>query len=420
MKIRYIDLFAGMGGMRLALEQVLKEKGFQGECVLTSEIKTSAINVYKQNFGSDNFVGDISQVSVEDIPDFDILLAGFPCQPFSSAGCRRGFEDTRGTLFFEIARILKDKKPKYFLLENVENLVIHDLSKENKKEGKEIGKTLETILSILNELGYKVNWKVLNSEDFGVPQSRKRIYIVGSKDKIISLNHFEKSYKVFGDIQEHIENIEDTWFNQCCRKYLQKNNFSWDFLYGKFIRDKRSISDNNLHSWYLGLRGSVNNAQIELLDKIVKERRNKSREIARKIPIKDGLGLTKEELKILYNGADFENDLNHLLNLGHLSKKSLDEYSELLYDISGGNLSFEFRRIVDPRRPCPTLVATDANRIGVIDGNKIRKLTLREGLRLQGYPEDFLFDIEYRKGMDLLGNTVSVPVISQILRRMVG
>ena len=115
---KYIDLFAGMGGMRIGLEQTLKEKGIKGECVLTSEIKPFALQAYKDNFEDKNIVGDITKIKSSSIPDFDMLLAGFPCQPFSSAGKQLGFEDTRGTLFFEIARILKDKQPKYFLLEN--------------------------------------------------------------------------------------------------------------------------------------------------------------------------------------------------------------------------------------------------------------------------------------------------------------
>jgi len=113
-KIRFIDLFAGIGGIRLGLEQCLKELNIECECVFTSEIKPHAIQVYKENFPNSTIYGDITKIKTQDIPDFDMLLAGFPCQPFSSAGKQLGFEDTRGTLFFDIAHILKEKQPTYF------------------------------------------------------------------------------------------------------------------------------------------------------------------------------------------------------------------------------------------------------------------------------------------------------------------
>ncbi|MCD7879515.1 MAG: DNA cytosine methyltransferase [Candidatus Gastranaerophilales bacterium] len=164
-KIKIIDLFAGIGGIRLGFEQA-----FQGnvECVFTSEIDKFAIQTYSENFGTENIYGDITQISEKDIPDHDILLAGFPCQPFSQAGLKKGFKDTRGTLFFDIERILLDKKPGAFLLENVKQLKGHDK-----------GNTLKVILDHLDKAGYKTYVQVLAAKDFGIPQNRERIYIVG-------------------------------------------------------------------------------------------------------------------------------------------------------------------------------------------------------------------------------------------------
>ncbi|WP_029609005.1 DNA (cytosine-5-)-methyltransferase [Mycoplasma simbae] len=159
---KMIDLFAGIGGTRLGFYQTGKVN-----IVFSSEIDKFAAKTYKINYGED-VSGDITKISSNDIPDHDILVAGFPCQAFSQAGKKLGFEDTRGTLFFEIARILNDKKPKCFLLENVRNLVTH-----NRKQ------TFKTILQTLDELGYKVFYKLLKAKDFGVPQNRERIYIVG-------------------------------------------------------------------------------------------------------------------------------------------------------------------------------------------------------------------------------------------------
>lgn len=164
----FIDLFAGIGGIRIPFQKL------GGRCVFTSEWDKFAQKTYKINFG-DEPNGDITQIDEKSIPDFDILLAGFPCQPFSQAGLKKGFADTRGTLFFEIERILKEKKPKAFLLENVKQLKGHDR-----------GRTLQVILRHIDALNYYVKYEILRAGDFGVPQNRERIYIIG-----ISRDHFE-------------------------------------------------------------------------------------------------------------------------------------------------------------------------------------------------------------------------------------
>lgn len=163
--IRFIDLFAGLGGTRLGFEQACNEKGVISKCVFTSEIKGHAIDVYKANFPDNNISGDITQIDPELIPNFDYLLAGFPCQPFSTAGKRNGFLDERGGLFFTIHKILEVKKPQGLLLENVDGLANHDN-----------GKTLKTILAALKKLNYNITWRILDASEFGVPQKRKRIY----------------------------------------------------------------------------------------------------------------------------------------------------------------------------------------------------------------------------------------------------
>ncbi|BDR84447.1 DNA cytosine methyltransferase [Clostridium tetani] len=164
-KLKFIDLFAGIGGFRVGFERA----GF--ECVYSCEIDEHACQMYKENF-EENPYGDITTLNPKEIPDFDILLAGFPCQAFSICGRQKGFyDDTRGTLFFDICKILEQKKPKAFVLENVKNLEKHDK-----------GNTLTVMLYSLHELGYVVSYKVLNARDFGVPQNRERIIIVGSKE----------------------------------------------------------------------------------------------------------------------------------------------------------------------------------------------------------------------------------------------
>lgn len=164
----FIDLFAGIGGIRIPFQEL------GGKCVFTSEWDKFAQKTYRVNFGEEP-QGDITKINSKDIPDFDILLGGFPCQPFSQAGLKKGFSDTRGTLFFEIERIIQEKKPKAFLLENVKQLRGHDK-----------GRTLKVILKHIDALNYYVKAEVLRAADFGVPQNRERVYIVG-----ISKEHYD-------------------------------------------------------------------------------------------------------------------------------------------------------------------------------------------------------------------------------------
>ncbi len=164
---KFIDLFAGIGGIRLGFEHV------GGQCVFSSEWDEKAAETYEANFG-ERPAGDITKIASDDIPDFDILLGGFPCQPFSIIGDKEGFNhETQGTLFFEIERILLDKRPKAFMLENVRNLTAHDK-----------GKTFQVIVNHLKALGYNVYTRVLNALDFGVPQKRERIIICGFLDDV--------------------------------------------------------------------------------------------------------------------------------------------------------------------------------------------------------------------------------------------
>ncbi len=164
---KFIDLFAGIGGIRLGFESV------GGMCVFSSEFDKYACKTYETNFG-EHPSGDITKIDAKDIPDFDILLAGFPCQAFSIIGKKEGFaNETCGTLFFDVERIIKEKQPKAFMLENVRNLIAHDK-----------GKTFKVIRAHLEALGYTIYAKILNALDFGVPQKRERIIIVGFKEKI--------------------------------------------------------------------------------------------------------------------------------------------------------------------------------------------------------------------------------------------
>jgi DNA (cytosine-5)-methyltransferase 1 len=427
--VKFIDLFAGLGGIRLGFENSFQKLGFKTECVLTSEIKPYAVKCLKHNFTNDFFAGDIFDIRNEFIPNFDFLLGGFPCQPFSAGGKRQGFLDTRGTLFFEIERILKAKQPYGFILENVEGLVKHDLANKND----EIGRTLSTILDKLrNELGYNVSWKVFDSLEFGLPQSRKRIFIVGTKDEEIDLEGNEPKFKALKHILESgLPTIQSDFADKILKHFELKD------LYGKSIKDKRG-GDNNIHSWDIGLKGEVTKEQSLLLTKIFKARRKK--QWAEEIGIEwmDGMPLTLSQISTFVNYSESElfSMLEDLTAKGYLKfehpKKLVkensgdsyktfrvyDETKPMGYNIVTGKLSFEINKILDPNDIAPTLVATDVSRLAVPDNNGLRKLTIREGLRLFGYPEWYEIPTKETEAFDLLGNTVAVPVVEFVAEKL--
>jgi len=428
-KIRFIDLFAGLGGIRLGFENIFKSNGFETECVMTSEIKSYAIKTLQHNFKHDFLAGDIFEIHNEFIPDFDFLLGGFPCQPFSASGKRQGFLDTRGTLFFEIERILKAKKPYGFILENVEGLVKHDLANKND----EIGRTLSTILYTLeNDLGYKVSWKVFDSLEFGLPQSRKRIFIVGTLNEKVDLTGNVPKFK-------KLDSILDKGLPTLKTKFVEKllSHFEISDLYGKSIKDKRG-GNNNIHSWDIGLKGEVSKEQCILLNKLFKERRKKQWALEIGIDWMDGMTLTLEQINTFIKKPKEELKfmLDDLVNKGYLKfehpkklvkentkdgVKSYREYDETKpkgYNIVTGKLSFEVNKILDPNDIAPTLVATDVSRLAVPDGNGLRRLTIREGLRLFGYPDWYEIPTKEYDAFDLLGNTVAIPVVEFVVSRL--
>ncbi len=191
----FIDLFAGIGGMRIPFAEL------GGECVFSSEWDEFAQQTYCSNF-ADMPAGDITKIDESAIPDHDVLLAGFPCQPFSIIGNKQGFGDTRGTLFFDIERILRKKQPQAFLLENVRQLVSHDK-----------GRTFLIIRERLEELGYTIYYKILNALDFGLPQKRERIFIVGFREQIVfDFPMGNGKYKPLSEILEPDDEVDASFF----------------------------------------------------------------------------------------------------------------------------------------------------------------------------------------------------------------
>jgi len=287
-EIKFIDLFAGIGGIRLGFEQAAKELNQKSKCVFTSEYDKYACDTYRKNFPIDdhNPLNDITEKSESNIPEFDVLLAGFPCQAFSIAGKKGGFEDTRGTLFFDVARIIKKHRPKAFLLENVKGLVNH-----------KSGKTLATILNVLNEdLGYNfVQFNVLNAKYYGVPQNRERIYIVGFESNGGSFS-FPNNDSIKKYVQDIIEKQEvnvrfylSTVYLKCLKEHRARheakgNGFGYEIIepdsianaivVGGMGKERNLLIDKRLTNFVpeTNIKGKVNREGIRRMTPIEWER----------------------------------------------------------------------------------------------------------------------------------------------------
>lgn len=299
-KYKFIDLFAGIGGIRRAFDEY-------GECVFSSEIDKYASISYEANYGEKPH-GDITKIDAEEIPTHDILLAGFPCQAFSIAGKREGFMDTRGTLFFEVERILKFHKPKAFLLENVKGLTNHDK-----------GRTFKTMKKSLENLGYNLSYRILNAKDFGLPQNRERIYIVGFR--------FENNFE-FPEPLGQKTKLGDILFDN------------------KLIEDKYTISDK------------------------------------------------------LWEGHQRRKKMH---------KKKGNGFGYKLY-----NRNSEYTSTISAR------YNKDGSEILIKQYMKNpRKITPREGLRLQGFPESFKIAVSDAQMYKQIGNSVPTKVIEYIAEKMI-
>jgi DNA (cytosine-5)-methyltransferase 1 len=229
-RIKFIDLFCGIGGFRTAMDQACIENDLIPECVFSSDIDKYCQDSYEANFGH-RPTGDITKVDEKDIPDHDILFAGFPCQPFSIIGQMQGFNDIRGTLFFDIARIIKHKKPKAFVLENVKQLVGHNG-----------GKTLKTIIKTLEkDLGYTVKFAVLNALDYGLPQKRERVIIVGHREPIMF--SFPSPVRPFKPLSEILE------------KRVDKKHYASEYIAQK--RKETHKSAYKLSIWHENKAGNI-------------------------------------------------------------------------------------------------------------------------------------------------------------------
>ncbi|WP_353106151.1 DNA (cytosine-5-)-methyltransferase [Acetoanaerobium noterae] len=350
-QINVVSLFSGIGGF----EEGLKLANINSKIVLASEIDSFAKKSYIANFGDENLHGDIKLVDEKDVPDHTLLLAGFPCQSFSIAGKRKGFEDIRGTLFFEVARILSEKKPKYILLENVKNLISHDGTA-----------TIRTILNTLNEIGYSVDFTVLNSSEAGVPQNRDRTYICGIYN---------------GKIEKYLPDNRSVKADKL-KKELNETDFKgFNFFDGVSFKNKQKCIEDILQ---------------EDVDATFFFDTEKISEYLDDVDVDEDIVRQTRIIKIIDLPREVHNDL---------------ERQRRVYSVKGIS---------------PTVLArADSTKILVTDSGKkkIRKITPVENFYIQGFSKEFVCNIR-NTGMSATqmykqsGNAVSPPVIAGILEKM--
>jgi DNA (cytosine-5)-methyltransferase 1 len=451
----YVSLFSGVGGF----EQALNKLG--GKCVMASEIDKYANLAYETLYGHKT-VGDITKVKAEDVPDHDLLTFGFPCQSFSVAGKRLGFEDTRGTLFFEVARIAKAKKPKVLLGENVKGLISHDK-----------GRTLDTIVQTLCDIGYTVDFEVLNSKFFGVPQNRERIFIIAVRDDLIKPEPWKiEGTNVVAKGKRRIAKLDG----------VKTFNFDWPPQDEVTTRLRDILEDNVDERYYLSeektakLVAQLRDREIEILRNrkpddinaiyspdLITKNQNGTRvkpadDVMCALTVKDRHGVVEPEMlghvdlkghdattiggghrepkiAVEYNrkeGIGKELDVAHTvnhsdwrgLNRNQTQNAVLEEIRPVLTP-DRENKRQNGRRFKDDGEESFTLTAQD--RHGVAIGQhpryRIRKLTPRECFRLQGFP-DSEFDKLVAAGISnsqlykMAGNAVTVNVIDAIGRRL--
>jgi DNA (cytosine-5)-methyltransferase 1 len=410
--IKYIDLCCGIGGFRVALDNFQKNNhNYKFDCVLAADIKEDAIKTYNLNFNED--IKKTNILDIKEIESFDLLCAGFPCQPFSSAGQKKGFKDDRGCIIFKIIDICKKYNPQFIILENVSNLI----TLEN-------GKPLTKILNEFKNIGYYVSYKKLNSINFGVPQNRERVFIVCCLKKQIDLENIEyvnQDVKLNNiiDYTAKYTDIEKSFANKILKLHLQTP------LFGFKMQDKRG-GKNNIHSWDIGVNGILTTDERNLMKKIMTERRKKHWAEKKNIVWMDGMPLTFEEISTFVDYDNLQEMLDNLVTKKYLrlekpkklvaGKREYDKDGEIGYNICKGKLSFPITNILDPNSSSPTLTATDSNKLAIIIDNKfIRKLNDNELKLICGFPLSYKLPDDVDK-YDLFGNMVIPNVVEAVLK----
>ena len=418
MTTRYIDLCCGIGGFRVAVEALAAATGRSFECVLSADVKQDAVDTYNANFGEGRVKTDLTTlIDKHDMPAFDLLCAGFPCQPFSSAGAKRGFDDHRGGIIYAIHALCAKHLPHHFLLENVANL----LALRDAKTGR---LCIEIIKEMFEAIGYTITYTRLSSDAFGVPQARTRVYIVGSLSGPVALDGLGEPpiRRTLGDVIDTTDTTSDIapeYVSKVLARHLVRS------VIGCRVNDKRG-GPVNIHSWELN--GDLDADQIVLMNKLVCERRKKHWAASKGIVWTDGMPLTLPEIRTFYEHERLEPMLADLVDKTYLvrahpkdlvnGRREFQTDQPKGWNLAKGKLSHPISTILDPAGVAPTLTATDANRLVVLLNNRhLRRLNRLELRRICGFPDTHVLP-DHVNAYNLFGNMATPPVIQALLGRM--
>ena len=363
--MKFLELCAGIGGFRAALENL------NCECVGYSEIDKYAIKLYSAWYNDERNFGDITKIEAENLPNFELLVGGFPCQAFSLAGKRGGFDDTRGTIFFEFARIMKAKKPKFAIFENVKGLLSHDG-----------GRTYETMLKTLDELGYDAQWGILNTRFHGLPQNRERVYIVANfRERSATKILFEREYGITDKVARAKRGFIGNYHTKSGIAHQRSGVLSED-------RAAPCLTATDYKEPRIVKVGSIDNKSCQ----------------SDQVYSPNGVSVTLSA----QNGG--KGAMTGLYKIGDID-----------------DLNTQYSRVYDSEGLSATLQAQGGG-LGAKTGlysieNKVRRLTPKECFRLQGF-KDEMVELGYTLGLSdtqlykMAGNAVSVPVVEWVAKRV--
>ncbi len=384
--MKYFSTFSGIGGFELGIEKA-RGGGLEAECIGYSDVDKYAIQIYEKHFEHKNY-GDITKIKAENLPDFDLLCGGFPCQAFSIAGKRRGFEDTRGTLFFDVARILDYKRPRLVLLENVKGLLSH-----------ENGRTFKTIISTLAELGYSVEWQVLNSKNFGVPQNRERVFIAGYLGKFPGRKIFPITENDSEDII--LPTITTRITADSNGSYVRKKQAPKQIIggsQGNRVYDPSGIS-TTIASQAGGLGAKTGLYAIPVLTPNRINKRQNGRRFKE-----------NGEPSFTLTGQDV-----HGVMVPEATKKGY----AIAHEGDSINLSVPNSKTRRGRVGQGIAQTIDTGmQQHTLQGCRIRRLTPRECERLQGFPDDWTAGASDTQRYKMCGNAVTVNVVEVVVKKM--
>lgn len=422
----FIDLFSGIGGFRVALE------GLGGKCVGFSDIYQPAVKVYKENFDTSEEIeiGDITKN--HDLPYADILTGGVPCQSWSIAGRNKGFEDPRGKLWLDTIQVTEKVKPKAFIYENVKGLA-DPRNRDN----------LDLILQEFSKIGYEVQYKVLNAFDFGLAQSRERVFIVGFREDVRHKKfEYPKPHKQLPSLSNILEDtIVKSELKETKRE--KTNSFNMAAIVNKgnfFIFSDVRNGDHTIHSWDLI---ETTTLEKEICTMILKNRRKP------KYGPKDGNPMSLEHIQELFtanvlplDGERQQEDITKQ-QLDDLVEKGILRFKDDKYELANSKISSGingiYRIFLPSSHVFSTLtksgtrdfIATESIPESVEDKKayfveniylkkKYRPISIREGARLQGFDDSYEFNVPYSTAMGLLGNSIAVPIVKEVSKKVIG